>query len=275
MPAVPETLYHYTTQVGLIGIINNSSIWATLIRYMNDAAEYQLGFDICGKSVQELAKLYQGKPETQMLDVMRTALWSKERMNVCVTSFSTHDDLLSQWRGYAGGAAGFCLGFDTQMLRDAATANNPKFNLAECIYEADARQKAVDDLVRVFLRLKTYESDDQVDQDDQEEFVRFQSVFPRLAARIKHEAFREEAEWRLISEDGVNSNRLQFRPGPSMLVPYASISLGANCEALTSITIGPTAHPKLAGEAVETLLMSKGIAHRVVLRQSRAPYRAW
>ena len=37
-------IYHYTTQEGLIGIIEKRSIWATQIQYLNDTQEFKLRF---------------------------------------------------------------------------------------------------------------------------------------------------------------------------------------------------------------------------------------
>lgn len=37
----PPILHHYTTQEGLLGIVESKSIWATNIYYLNDAAEYK------------------------------------------------------------------------------------------------------------------------------------------------------------------------------------------------------------------------------------------
>ena len=33
-------LYHYTTQVGLLGIVRNREIWATHTQYLNDSREF-------------------------------------------------------------------------------------------------------------------------------------------------------------------------------------------------------------------------------------------
>src|SRR5579859_5166405 len=37
----PRTLYHYTTQSGLLGIIQSGEIWATHTQYLNDQKEYR------------------------------------------------------------------------------------------------------------------------------------------------------------------------------------------------------------------------------------------
>ena len=268
-PVPPETLFHYTNQAGLIGIISTSTMWATMIRYMNDAAEYQLAFEICRRQIKEVSEVLDRGIEFSK--VLENTLWAKERMNLCVASFSGLDDRLSQWRGYAGGSAGFCLGFEPQRLAELAAESKPtSFFLAPCIYDSTDQDEAVRDLVMIVLDHAL-----QKEKLETKAYINIQSDFPRLAARIKNDAFHEEAEWRLISEDGVNSDCLRFRPGPSMIIPYSVIDLGANCDALRSITVGPTAHPKLALEAVETLLMSKGIRHQVDVRMSKSPYRAW
>jgi len=34
-----ETLFHYTTAAGLLGILKNGNIWASDLRFLNDAQE--------------------------------------------------------------------------------------------------------------------------------------------------------------------------------------------------------------------------------------------
>jgi hypothetical protein len=41
---------------------------------------------------------------------------------VLAACFCTNGDLLSQWRGYAGGVGGYAIGFPTDVLKDCATA---------------------------------------------------------------------------------------------------------------------------------------------------------
>jgi hypothetical protein len=36
----PQTLYHYTTREGLLGILCSGTVWTTNIRFLNDASEY-------------------------------------------------------------------------------------------------------------------------------------------------------------------------------------------------------------------------------------------
>jgi hypothetical protein len=96
MPA--GTLYHYTNQGGLLGIIRDRTIWMTHTQYLNELSTPLIW---SGKEINRL----QGttKPETsqaQVLLQLEQALGlSPESINVCVCSFSEEPDSLSQWRG--------------------------------------------------------------------------------------------------------------------------------------------------------------------------------
>jgi hypothetical protein len=36
----PPILYHYTSQDGLLGILDSKSIWASKVQYLNDEQEF-------------------------------------------------------------------------------------------------------------------------------------------------------------------------------------------------------------------------------------------
>lgn len=39
MAHLPTVLYHYTSQVGLLGILQKKELWATQIQYLNDCED--------------------------------------------------------------------------------------------------------------------------------------------------------------------------------------------------------------------------------------------
>jgi hypothetical protein len=45
------TLYHYTTQAGLLGIIKEREIWATHTQHLNDQREYRLAIDMVSAEI--------------------------------------------------------------------------------------------------------------------------------------------------------------------------------------------------------------------------------
>ena len=48
---VPEILYHYTDLNGFKGIIDSAQIWFSNLYFLNDRSEYNLGFELLIKSL--------------------------------------------------------------------------------------------------------------------------------------------------------------------------------------------------------------------------------
>lgn len=44
--ALPESLYHYTDAAGLLGILDNNSLYATHVAYLNDSQELAYGMQM-------------------------------------------------------------------------------------------------------------------------------------------------------------------------------------------------------------------------------------
>jgi hypothetical protein len=47
------TLYHYTTQAGLLGILSDKDIWATHTQYLNDASEYRYAIGVVTTEIEK------------------------------------------------------------------------------------------------------------------------------------------------------------------------------------------------------------------------------
>ena len=54
---LPEVIYHYTTQAGLLGIIGNGEIWASDLRYLNDSAEYHHALKLIDDEMQSTPEI--------------------------------------------------------------------------------------------------------------------------------------------------------------------------------------------------------------------------
>jgi hypothetical protein len=52
----PSTLYHYTSQKGLLGIIEKGEIWATDILYLNDTMEYKYAVNLFSEKIEKFKK---------------------------------------------------------------------------------------------------------------------------------------------------------------------------------------------------------------------------
>jgi len=102
MESLPKTLYHYTGQTGLLGIIKEESVWTTPIQYLNDASELTPAIELSETLLSERAESSQEKDNAicwpaskwhQIGDALREA-------GVFVFSLSENGDLLSQWHAY-------------------------------------------------------------------------------------------------------------------------------------------------------------------------------
>src|SRR4051812_4201029 len=103
VPLLPlRTLYHYTTQAGLLGILETKSIWASEIRFLNDATEFRTALDTVGAELRtRLNELDSAEGEARGEAIFRefTAL---EEASFFVLSLTEKGDDLSQWRAYGG-----------------------------------------------------------------------------------------------------------------------------------------------------------------------------
>ncbi len=112
-------IYHYTTQSGLLGIINSGEIWATHFRHLNDLQEFVYAMDPLRRRVEELADGRWSEEEiTRAMKAIQIENDAVKRvdlendLNLFVASFSEVPDSLPQWRAYAHSEAGYSLGFD-------------------------------------------------------------------------------------------------------------------------------------------------------------------
>jgi hypothetical protein len=129
-----STLYHYTTQSGLLRILHNKEIWATHTRYLNDSKEYRHAVDVITDIILEREVAATGDSRRVLAD-MAEAVRQADSMNVCVCSFSEDRDSLSQWRAYCGSTSGFAIGFNPVHL--AEVSKREGFYLAPCLYDGE------------------------------------------------------------------------------------------------------------------------------------------
>jgi hypothetical protein len=193
---VPNSLYHYTSSAGLMGIIKSNKIWTTKIHYLNDKSEIQLAF----KHIRnEIDSQKNGKGKTRSdeeLNAMMEILESVEGINVSVASFTEVGDQLSQWRGYCEIGDGYSIGFNGKKLMEHVDKSE-NYRLVPCVYEEKKQLEIVKELVN---------SAPVIDITNHPNYGKppfynmpFGDAALFLAPIIKSESFREEKEWRLIS----------------------------------------------------------------------------
>ena len=203
-------------------------------------------------------------------------------------------DRLSQWRGYSRSSQGFSLGFNRELLEKQIAVDNAavKGSLVECIYEDTGPDiPFFQEMGRnAALRFnKLWVSGDAVPDSYQtitpaatKDYKKANWYFLRAlskataqfftnAARIKHNGFREEREWRIVvqaSNDAL-SRVTKTRNGPFGATPYIEIPLDLakpDSSPLRRVVVGPCNNKSDIKHWVEELLES----HSLRVKRGRA-----
>ena len=208
--------------------------------------------------------------------------------DIYVLSFSARDDDLSQWRGYCPDGMGFCLEFETQALKEHMKKEG--LAIEECVYEKKEQKKKMDKLIEHSLAdfRTAFNKRNKADEETTGERISWFKAFRKfkgLLPILKHEAFKDEKEWRFVkelSEKDLFSGKssLEFREGRYMIIPFLNIPLAKKSEPiimLKSIIVGPTSHKNLSEDSVRTVnaLLRKHKIKGCEVRVSTIPYRIW
>lgn len=271
----PDTVYHYTSLEGLIGIIENRSVWMTDYGYLNDRQELSYGISLLSDSLNKMLE-NDIQPHVKDLLVEWKNKIKKTPNRVCITSFSSDGDSLSQWRAYGPVAIGFPVkdlsshvesglfrNVEYDPLIQAKIVNiclNHLIN-AFVVDMEEGRLKHVPDLYHKNARLL--------------DFITF----------FKNPAFKSESEFRLAYIDdpdvlgalGFSTPPKSFRVANGKIVPYVPSTAISFTEEhsfplkIEEIVIGPE-NDELLEQGILELLSENGLSD-VSVRKSIVPLR--
>jgi hypothetical protein len=266
----PETIFHYTTQKGILGIIQNREMWATQIHFLNDKNEIHLTFEILTRELKALLKSTQTPALKSILQEISDYLQIMDQGHICIASFCAAADLLSQWRGYGNLGKGYAIGFDLKELTRIARKHH--FVLWPCVYDPALQTELVRYLIDLWCQNFANKS-----LNKQEMLRLIDTDICQLAPIIKDQSFSEEKEWRLVSSMvEIASPRFAFREGEYSLIPYYNFPIidenKQNC--ISKIVIGPSPHMELAGNSLRTFLDAEQL-NQVAVETSKIPFRNW
>lgn len=266
----PNTIYHYTTQKGILGIIDKREMWATQVHFLNDKNEIFLTFKLLQ---EELEKQFNEAPDPtrkKLLREIRDFLDIMDQGHICISSFCAVGDLLSQWRGYGNLGKGYAIGFDLKELTRIAKRHN--FVLWPCVYDPDLQLELVRYLIDLWCQKFTNPAFPK------DEILKHIDIdICQLAPIIKDSSFSEEKEWRLVSSVVSNqSPRFAFREGEYSLIPYYNFPIidEDQKQCINSIVVGPSPHMELASNSLITFLEAQRLAE-VKVETSKIPFRNW
>lgn len=274
---LPSTVYHYTDQRGLLGILESGKLWATDYRYLNDSSELLYTYRLASQLARETLDASHGNLAQRFLQEVGSAprpdVYVETPYYLCC--FSEIDNSLSQWREY-GGEQGFSLQFpgDISQMQVMATGQgrqNPGITLLKVVYDQDFHRRYLTALISGLVDLcNSPLMEYQLRQVGEREALA--GILPfwwgqqdRVCYRFKHPDFAVENEWRLVIWGSHYTE--QFRQGAT-ITPYIQLEIfsfghpitpgPSGCLPLAAVRHGPSNLPAETKLALGRLLLARG-----------------
>ena|ERR1700730_12932541 len=283
----PKILYHYTKAATFQEILNSGTIWASDIRYMNDASEVTYVSDILKSVIKEAKRSVHGDHECKLLERIST-FDITEMFRVFALCFSELHDSIPQWIAYAGRRGGFAIGMklDPRLLQVEHEEGGAQTGyLVKVVYDDDKLRAVSQDLIAQLVELYRHARDQVAEHLRIFVMARFsqawQSGFSDLMLSFKQPGFEHEKEWRLVcpvlkwEEKGT-----QYHVGVMGLIPHLPLKLthtvgvSSGRFPVAEVIQGPTAERELALEALRRFLDGLGYMSPLVpVRASKMPLR--
>jgi hypothetical protein len=200
---VPRTLYHYTTATGLRGILESHSLWASDVRFMNDASELTYAVNLIAEVVGEVLGTVTDERLLPVLPKVPTfANVFEYGLRPFCACMCERGDLLSQWRGYTAGQIGYSLGLDLRNTRVIVDIPRGTF-LRKVLYDEGEQRSWARRITETWLQSAQSLLDAEPGVPAPDLFP-YPAIWTLQEALIephlsfKNPAFSEEKEWRLI-----------------------------------------------------------------------------
>lgn len=282
----PRTLYHYCRTSIFHKIFDEKRIRLSSLSLSNDSTEGKL----IGRILENLSNKnsLSDTKKKRLLEIIDTIEKHYDGIGFCL---SEDGDLLSQWRGYADDGKGVSIGFSKEFLENIS--DNKKINLKKVSYSKEAQKNLVEPTFNEALKImnakefsiveyrtlldtrseKEFETDLKLKSKNRLELIGQVLTFLPNLYTVKHSAFKEEMEWRLLSLLGLedDDDGIQYSYKEGCIVPYKDLTLPEDRNGIiTRIILGPKhlTPPNIVRKFIE----SEGFGDVEVVK-SEAPYR--
>jgi len=190
----PRHLYHYTSGVGLHGILTEHALRGGNYAFMNDRTEIEYGKDLLRDVLVQYGNNTLPAWRDWLNDCSRSSLL--ENLELYFISFCQKPDLLSQWRGYGGSDTRYCLRFDTNKFKIGPSfAHRPH----AIIYKRDRQLQILRDIVDIHLGAYAQAQQNWDASADQKAKRCLLVCASTALIYFKDPTFAEEREWRCIA----------------------------------------------------------------------------
>lgn len=273
-PQDDSMLYYYCSANSFMSIVKNKTLRFCDLYHMNDLSELKHG-KIIYDQIIENSKEFSDDIKTKIDIILKEFIIRSVLLSM---SFSREKDLLSQWRGYADDAKGFCIGFK------AKDFTNLPIHMLKVEYDFKKQfALIIDSMKKIESHIKN-----GIDKDNLHLICELQEIF----SMMKNESFKEECECRLIypiyvdvdgdgklfdvSKDNEEYHKyvhdIEFRLVGNTPTPYVDMdfTLGNRFMPLKEVIIGPKNRSMKSD--IELFLRTNGI-YGAIISESLSSYR--
>ena len=285
-------IFHYTSPVGLNGILTNNALRFTDRNYLNDYSEGRYVLELCLKSRFELSlpKKYRDFYRKTCKRLYNNLSVKKRHVYQC--SFSLDKDNLSLWNYYTknDGVKGYNIGFNSNELKESLILNDKipqnhgiKVFGGKVIYNVRKQKEIVKNIVNDFSTV----IQENIDNDNCCRIaieVLFEKIL-QVGAFFKSNCFKNEKEFRLViffvavwdeKTKSVKFMLLNKRATTyeknGLLIPYVDIEFKTNV--LREIVISPTlSFEEICGNIKNALKLHSYNENQIQISKSNIPVR--
>jgi len=241
---MPSALYHYTSAVGMEGILNSGCFWANNVQHQNDLAELRVAASIFRASIERFRVIDGHDDVMPLFDALRQIMSRVDVSDVYVLSLVADGDEANLWRLYGDQGKGVSLTFPTLWSLDW----NENWMLVKVQYGEDAVRDFSERSLRMIRTI--YRQDlfagEALPAKDYADLL-FENV-RWFAPAFKLNAWADEREWRLF-RIGSGDERQQrpdgryFLKAPSKSkLRIAAAAFGPQCPPETAVQIRKAAY---------------------------------
>jgi hypothetical protein len=277
LPSDEALLFHYTSLESFRGMTDTGRIWASHIRYLNDTSEQLLMWKLVQNRIEERLQKATGDLRERLLRWKSVAAVPQNE-DIYVISFSNDGgDRLSQWRGY-GANAGISIGFSKKALErkcDEFTtkafkppANTGAAHLFSVKYVDTSGDEQTNRVIDLFLDRQP--TDLAAGKYSTEHA--FSRAISYFSASLKHIAFSDEQEYRIIIFDFEGGQTPSYRARKALWIPY--IELDMRDADPSKIIVGPSPHKENTVAALRHMLTARD-SKEIEVIATQMPYRDW
>lgn len=251
----PQTLFHYTNDTGLHGILESGKLRLSNIFSLNDPSEISHGLSHAITILNE--DVSNGTPQSKDF-ADKFARFCKDGLSnsayFFVCSFSTNDHDLGQWRAYADNGRGYALEFEANPLAASFAsldggADGHRNHTFHMRYNDDEIKEIHRQLIAPCIPLISLPSERPCNGLSTNDYLRTLGAVLSMyaletALYFKHEAYEKESEFRFLELFGRHEKpEVKWRARSNELVAYRDFNWrGIQHGVLKRIIIGPAAN---------------------------------